>query len=109
MASNTSPADESVAVEANIKALESLLDEFFRDVSNERKAEIERMLTEFREQVTNWCKFKISKLGVRLGNLISPYLERPSKISINNTNYVYFRALVGVTVWCSLTEVAIPT
>ena len=53
MASNTSPADESVAVEANIKALESLLDEFFRDVSNERKAEIERMLTEFREQVTN--------------------------------------------------------
>ena len=61
MASNTSPADESVAVEANIKALESLLDEFFRDVSNERKAEIERMLTEFREQVRHCSlgQFKI--------------------------------------------------
>ena len=53
----TSPAvnvDQSAAVNANIKALEGLLDEFFRDVSNERKAEIERMLAEFGEQVTNF-------------------------------------------------------
>ena len=51
MASAIPPADESAAVDANIKALEGLLDEFFRDVSNERKAEIERMLAEFSEQV----------------------------------------------------------
>ena len=46
-----STADESASTDANIKALEGLLDEFFRDVSNERKAEIERLLSEFSEQV----------------------------------------------------------
>ena len=51
MASTISTADESAATDANIKALENLLDEFFRDVSNERKAEIERLLSEFSEQV----------------------------------------------------------
>ena len=51
MASTISTADESAAADANIKALENLLDEFFRDVSNERKAEIERLLSEFSEQV----------------------------------------------------------
>ena len=51
MASTISNADESAATDANIKALENLLDEFFRDVSNERKAEIERLLSEFSEQV----------------------------------------------------------
>lgn len=48
--------DDSAAIAANIKALEGLLDEFFRDVSNERKSEIERMLNEFGEQVIN-CHF----------------------------------------------------
>ena len=51
MASAIGNAEESAAIEANIKALEGLLDEFFRDVSNERKAEIERLLSEFSEQV----------------------------------------------------------
>ena len=51
MASTISTADESAATDANIKALENLLDEFFRDVSNERKAEIERLLSQFSEQV----------------------------------------------------------
>ena len=53
MASTISTADESAATDANIKALENLLDEFFRDVSNERKAEIERLLSEFSEQVSD--------------------------------------------------------
>ena len=53
MASTISTADESAATDANIKALENLLDEFFRDVSNERKAEIERLLSEFSEQVND--------------------------------------------------------
>ena len=53
MASTISTADESAAADANIKALENLLDEFFRDVSNERKAEIERLLSEFSEQVSD--------------------------------------------------------
>ena len=51
MASIAVNIDQSAAANANIKALEGLLDEFFRDVSNARKAEIERMLTEFGEQV----------------------------------------------------------
>ena len=51
MASIAVNVDQSAAANANIKALEGLLDEFFRDVSNARKAEIERMLTEFGEQV----------------------------------------------------------
>ena len=51
MASAIGNAEESAAIEANIKALEGLLDEFFRDVPNERKAEIERLLNEFGEQV----------------------------------------------------------
>ena len=42
MASTISTADESAATDANIKALENLLDEFFRDVSNERKARVEK-------------------------------------------------------------------
>ena len=52
MASTIPTVDESAATDANIKALEGLLDEFFRDVSNERKAEIERLLSEFSEQVS---------------------------------------------------------
>ena len=51
MASIAVNVDQSAAANANIKALEGLLDEFFRDVSNARKAEIERMLAEFGEQV----------------------------------------------------------
>ena len=51
MASALSSADESAVIESNVKALEVLLDEFFSDVSNDRKAEIERMLTTFGEQV----------------------------------------------------------
>ena len=51
MATSIASADDSAAIVANIKALEGLLDEFFRDVSNERKSEIERMLTEFGDQV----------------------------------------------------------
>ena len=45
-------AEASAATDANIKALEGLLEEFFRDVSNERKAEIERLLSEFSQQVS---------------------------------------------------------
>ena len=52
MASAIPTVDESAATDSNIKALEGLLDEFFRDVSNERKAEIERLLSEFSEQVS---------------------------------------------------------
>ena len=55
MAAAIGNAEESAAIEANIKALEGLLDEFFRDVPNERKAEIERLLNEFGEQVNNYC------------------------------------------------------
>ena len=51
MASIAVNVDQSAAANANIKALEGLLDDFFRDVSNARKAEIERMLAEFGEQV----------------------------------------------------------
>ena len=56
MATAITNADDTTAIDANIKALEGLLDEFFRDVSNERKSEIERMLNEFGEQVMN-CHF----------------------------------------------------
>ena len=58
MAAAIGNAEESAAIEANIKALEGLLDEFFRDVPNERKAEIERLLNEFGEQVSYyyWTK-----------------------------------------------------
>ena len=52
MAAAIPTVDESAATDSNIKALEGLLDEFFRDVSNERKAEIERLLSEFSEQVS---------------------------------------------------------
>ena len=59
MATAITNADDTAAIDANIKALEGLLDEFFRDVSNERKSEIERMLNEFGEQVMNcyFCSF----------------------------------------------------
>ena len=52
MASTIPTAEASAATDANIKALEGLLEEFFRDVSNERKAEIERLLSEFSQQVS---------------------------------------------------------
>ena len=57
MASTIPTADASAATDANIKALEGLLEEFFRDVSNERKAEIERLLSEFSQQVSNLERF----------------------------------------------------
>ena len=60
MATAIASPDDSAAIDANIKALEGLLDEFFRDVSNERKSEIERMLTEFGDQVIN-CWFRQGK------------------------------------------------
>ena len=53
MATAITHSDDTAAVDANIIALEGLLEEFFRDVSNERKSEIERMLNEFGEQVMN--------------------------------------------------------
>ena len=61
MASALSSADESAVIESNVKALEVLLDEFFSDVSNDRKAEIERMLTTFGEQV-NWINWSINQI-----------------------------------------------
>ena len=52
-----SSGEQTAAMEANLKALEGLLDEFFRNVSNERKAEIERILAEFGQQVSNYGVF----------------------------------------------------
>ena len=62
-------AEASAATDANIKALEGLLEEFFRDVSNERKAEIERLLSEFSQQVSKLelfdCTLKVVRVYAR--------------------------------------------
>ena len=72
MASTIPTADASAATDANIKALEGLLEEFFRDVSNERKAEIERLLSEFSQQVS---KLKLFGFYAKLSELIIFYLR----------------------------------
>ena len=79
MASATPGAEESAAVDANIKALEGVLDEFYRNVPNERKAEIERMLTEFGEQVIS-RSFRVSASG-----------PPPAK----NSNYLHNNTLIS--------------